>query len=214
MRQLLFNRGITTAESALAYLGAESPTDTNPFALKDMDKAVMLIHEAVENNQKIAIYGDYDTDGVTSSALLYEFFDQLGHTPRVYIPNRFDEGYGLNLDAIQQLASEGINLLITVDCGSALEEVALAKQLGMKVVVTDHHSSRCRSPDADAVIDPHQPGDPTLTRCWLAWHGLQNCQSLPAHLPRPGYRLSPVARFGSIVPWLISLHSMAKTAPL
>lgn len=161
LRKLLFNRGITTAESALAYLGAESPTDTNPFALKDMDKAVMLIHEAVENNQKIAIYGDYDTDGVTSSALLFEFFDQLGHTPRVYIPNRFDEGYGLNLDAIQQLASEGIHLLITVDCGiRSQEEVALAKQLGMKVVVTDHHLPGADLPDADAVIDPHQPGDP------------------------------------------------------
>ena len=87
LRQLLFNRGITTAESARAYLGADSPTDTNPFALKDMDKAVALIHHALESDQNVAIYGDYDTDGVTSSALLYELFDQLGHTPRVYIPN-------------------------------------------------------------------------------------------------------------------------------
>ena len=161
LRQLLFNRGITTAESARAYLGADSPTDTNPFALKDMDKAVALIHNALENKQNVAIYGDYDTDGVTSSALLYEFFDQLGHTPRVYIPNRFDEGYGLNLEAIQQLASEGINLVITVDCGiRSLEEVALAKQLGMKIIITDHHLPGKELPDADAVIDPHQAGDP------------------------------------------------------
>ena len=161
LRQLLFNRGITTAESARAYLGADSPTDTNPFALKDMDKAVALIHNALESNQNVAIYGDYDTDGVTSSALLYELFDQLGHTPRVYIPNRFDEGYGLNLEAIQQLASEGIDLIITVDCGiRALEEVALAKQLGMKVIVTDHHLPGKDLPAADAVIDPHQAGDP------------------------------------------------------
>lgn len=161
LRQLLFNRGITTAESARAYLGADSPTDTNPFALKDMDKAVALIHDALESDQNVAIYGDYDTDGVTSSALLYELFDQLGHTPRVYIPNRFDEGYGLNVEAIQQLASEDIDLIITVDCGiRALQEVALAKQLGMKVIVTDHHLPGKDLPAADAVIDPHQAGDP------------------------------------------------------
>ena len=161
LRQLLFNRGITTAETARAYLGAESPTDTNPFALKDMDKAVEIIHNAIESNQNIAIYGDYDTDGVTSSALLYEFFDQLGHTPRVYIPNRFDEGYGLNIEAIQQFATEGIDLIITVDCGiRAQQEVALAKQLGMRVIVTDHHLPGAALPPADAVIDPHQPGDP------------------------------------------------------
>ncbi len=161
LRQLLFNRGITTAESARAYLGAESPTDTDPFALKGMKKAVEIVHNAIKSNQNIAIYGDYDTDGVTSSALLFEFFDQLGHTPRVYIPNRFDEGYGLNDEAIQQLASEGIDLIITVDCGiRAQEEVALAKQLGMKVIVTDHHLPGTDLPPADAVIDPHQAGDP------------------------------------------------------
>ena len=161
LRQLLFNRGITTAESARAYLGAESPTNTDPFALKDMQKAVDLIHDAVEGDQNIAIYGDYDTDGVTSSALLFEFFDQLGHTPRVYIPNRFDEGYGLNVEAIQQLASEGIDLIITVDCGiRSQKEVALAKNLGMRVIVTDHHLPGADLPEANAVIDPHQAGDP------------------------------------------------------
>ncbi|NLE83763.1 MAG: single-stranded-DNA-specific exonuclease RecJ [Chloroflexi bacterium] len=161
LRQLLFNRGITSAEAARAYLGETSSTPTDPFALKDMDKAVALIHHALTNNQNVAIYGDYDTDGVTSSALLYEFFDQLGHSPRVYIPNRFDEGYGLNLDAIQQLASEGINLIITVDCGiKSVEEVALARSLGMSVIVTDHHLSGKQLPDANAIIDPHQDGDP------------------------------------------------------
>ena len=161
LRQLLFNRGVTTAESARAYLSNQSPTDTDPFALKDMDKAVAIIHDALTHHENIAIYGDYDTDGVTASALLYELFDQLGHTPRVYIPNRFDEGYGLNLDAMRQLASEGANLVITVDCGiRSLEEVALAKQLGMKVIVSDHHLPGKQLPVADAIIDPHQPGDP------------------------------------------------------
>ena len=161
LRQLLFNRGITSAEAARAYLSEASPTPTDPFALKDMDKAVALIHQALASNQNVAIYGDYDTDGVTSSTLLYEFFDQLGHTPRVYIPNRFDEGYGLNSDAIQQLAAEGINLIITVDCGiKSVEEVALARSLGMSVIVTDHHLPGKQFPDANAIIDPHQDGDP------------------------------------------------------
>ena len=161
LRQLLFNRGILSADAAQAYLGNQSPSNPDPMALSGMEKAVNIIHHAVENNKKIAIYGDYDTDGVTSSALLYEFFDQLGHTPRVYIPNRFDEGYGLNIDAIELLASEGIELIITVDCGiKAIKEVDLAKSSGMHVIVTDHHLPGKQLPAADAIIDPHQTGDP------------------------------------------------------
>ncbi len=161
LRQLLFNRGILSADAAQAYLGNQSPTNPDPMALSGMEKAVNILHHAVENNKKIAIYGDYDTDGVTSSALLYEFFDQLGHTPRVYIPNRFDEGYGLNIDAIELLASEGIELIITVDCGiKAIKEVDLAKTLDMQVIISDHHLPGKQLPDADAIIDPHQTGDP------------------------------------------------------
>jgi len=161
LRQLLFNRGILSADAAQAYLGNQSPTNPDPMALSGMEKAVNILHHAVENNKKIAIYGDYDTDGVTSSALLYEFFDQLGHTPRVYIPNRFDEGYGLNVDAIELLASEGIELIITVDCGiKATKEVDLAKSFGIQVIVTDHHLPGKQLPNADAIIDPHQTGDP------------------------------------------------------
>lgn len=161
LRQLLFNRGIVDAEVARAYTSQDSPTNPDPFAFKDMDKAVTLIHAALEESRSIAIYGDYDTDGVTSSALLYEFFTQLGHEPRVYIPNRFDEGYGLNNEAIQQLADEGTNMVITVDCGiRAVEEVVLAKSLGMQVIISDHHLPGKQLPDADAIIDPHQPGDP------------------------------------------------------
>ncbi|MBP7213280.1 MAG: single-stranded-DNA-specific exonuclease RecJ [Anaerolineaceae bacterium] len=160
LRQLLFNRGIVSAEQARAYLSDESPTDTNPLNLKDMPKAVALIHDAISNQQKIAIYGDYDADGVTSSSVLYEFLTKLGAKPRAYIPNRFDEGYGLNNEAMEQLHSEGIDLIITVDCGiRSIEQVALAKQLGMKVIVSDHHLPGKDVPEADAVIDPHQEGD-------------------------------------------------------
>lgn len=161
LRQLLFNRGIVTAEAARAYLSDQSPTDPDPFALKGMREAVDLIHGSLQHNQKIAVYGDYDTDGVTSCALLFELFDQLGNTPRIYIPNRFEEGYGLNVDAIRQLAQEGVNLIITVDCGiRSHAEVAAARELGMRVIVSDHHLPGSTLPAADAVIDPHQDGDP------------------------------------------------------
>jgi single-stranded-DNA-specific exonuclease len=160
LRQLLFNRGIIDSASALAYLGESSPSDTNPFALKDMDKAIAIIHEAVSGKKKIAVFGDYDADGVTSSALLFEFFSQLGLPARVYIPNRFDEGYGLNNEAIRQLHAEGTELLITVDCGiRSVEEISLAKELGMSVIVSDHHLPGSVLPPAEAVIDPHQKDD-------------------------------------------------------
>lgn len=161
LRQLLFNRGITTAEAARAYLGSDSPTSTDPFAMLDMREAVAVIEEALQNDDNITIYGDYDTDGVTASSLLFEFFRLLGHEPRVYIPNRFEEGYGLNLEAIETLAAEGTRLLITVDCGiRSVREVRRAKELGMRVIITDHHQPGSELPPADAVINPHQPADP------------------------------------------------------
>ena len=161
LRQLLFNRGITTAEAAQAYLGTASPTLTDPFMMLGMRDAVNVIEEALQAGKNITIYGDYDTDGVTASSLLFEFFSQLGHEPRVYIPNRFDEGYGLNLDAVELLATEGTQLLITVDCGiRSMEEVQRAKDLGLCVIVTDHHQPGDALPVADAVINPHQSADP------------------------------------------------------
>ena len=161
LRQLLFNRGITTAEVARAYLGTDSPTSTDPFMMLGMREAVGVIEQALQAGENITIYGDYDTDGVTASSLLFEFFSQLGHEPRVYIPNRFDEGYGLNLDAVEMLATEGTQLLITVDCGiRSLREVQRAKELGMRVIVTDHHQPDELRLRADAVINPHQSADP------------------------------------------------------
>ncbi len=161
LRQLLFNRGITTSEIARAYLGAESPTSTDPFLMLGMREAIAILEQALEANENIIIYGDYDTDGVTASSVLFELFTQVGHEPRVYIPNRFDEGYGLNLDAVELLAAEGTQLLITVDCGiRSVDEVRLAKDLGMRVIITDHHQPGDQLPPADAVINPHQPADP------------------------------------------------------
>lgn len=160
LRQLLYNRGISDANSARAFVDCASSAPTDPFLIKDMSAAVELLHHAIPSGIPIAIYGDYDVDGVTSTALLYEFLQQLGSMPRVYIPNRFEEGYGLNPEAIQQLASEGIGLIITVDCGiRSVAEVALARELGMRVILSDHHLPGQDLPSADAIINPRQPGD-------------------------------------------------------
>lgn len=160
LRQLLYNRGIQTATEAHAFLDIETVSLTDPLLLRDMDVAISLIQDALSHAEKIAVYGDYDVDGVTASALLFEFFQALGNTPRVYIPNRFDEGYGLNLEAINLLAGEGVKLLITVDCGiRSVKEVALARSLGMNVILSDHHLPGHEIPPANAVINPRQPGD-------------------------------------------------------
>ena len=160
LRQLLYNRGIQTATEAHAFMDAETVALTDPLLLRDMDVSISLIQDALSSGEKIAVYGDYDVDGVTASALLFEFFQALGNTPRVYIPNRFDEGYGLNLEAINLLAGEGVKLLITVDCGiRSVKEVALARSLGMNVILSDHHLPGHEIPPANAVINPREPGD-------------------------------------------------------
>lgn len=184
LRQLLYNRGNTDAKTAAAYLGAESPTSTDPLLMLGMPEALRTIEHALQADENITIYGDYDTDGVTAAALLFEFFSQIGRPPRIYIPNRFEEGYGLKTEAIEQLAAEGTQLLITVDCGiRSLSEVRRAKELNMRVIITDHHQPDSSIPPADAVVNPHQHGDPypykelagvglayKLAEAWLQTH--------------------------------------------
>jgi len=160
LRQLLYNRGISDSKTAWAYVRGEASRSTDPFLLKDMEQAVEVLHHAITSNHSIAIYGDYDVDGVTSSALLFEFLGELGIQARVYIPNRFDEGYGLNMEAINTLAGEGVQLIITVDCGiRSVDEVTRARELGVDVILSDHHLPGEVIPQADAVINPKQPGD-------------------------------------------------------
>ncbi|MEW5938790.1 MAG: single-stranded-DNA-specific exonuclease RecJ [Chloroflexota bacterium] len=160
LRQLLFNRGYDTEEKARAFLRAEAPFDTNPFGIKGMDAAVTRIRRALEERESIAVYGDYDVDGVTATALLAEALTKLGATVRGYIPNRFDEGYGLNNEALTLLANEGVKLVVTVDCGIRSPAEALhARTLGLDLIVSDHHEPSGDIPDALAVINPKQPGD-------------------------------------------------------
>ena len=160
MRQLLYNRGIEEEISAADFISGNVSFPTDPFLIKDMEIAVDRLHVALLEDESITVYGDYDADGVTSSALLVSFLSSLGKEARVYIPNRYDEGYGLNDEAIQQLADEGTTLLITVDCGiRAVSQVALANRLGMDVIITDHHQPGEDIPPAVAAIDPKQVGD-------------------------------------------------------
>jgi len=160
MRQLLYNRGITDNHSAAHFIAGTVDHPTDPFLIKDMELAVERLHQAIVQNETIVVYGDYDADGVTSSALVKLFLDSLDVQARVYIPNRYDEGYGLNDDAIRELAQEGTNLIITVDCGvRANKEISLANELGVDVIVSDHHNPGSELPPAVAVIDPKQEGD-------------------------------------------------------
>ena len=154
MVQLLYNRGLTEPDEVRAFLRREMPPD-NPFRLVDVPQAVERIRHAIRRGEPMVIYGDFDADGVTASALLAQTLQALGGQVRVYIPHRVDEGYGLNMRAIQKLAAAGTRLLITVDCGiRSVAEVAYARRLGMDVILTDHHSLGPTLPPALAVINP------------------------------------------------------------
>lgn len=134
----------------------------DPFLLKDMDRAVERVRRAVEDFEKIAIYGDYDADGITATSLLYTYLDTCGADVLYYIPERDTEGYGMNPEAVRQLARQGVKLIVTVDNGIAsIEEIRLAAELGMDVVVTDHHRPQGALPEAVAVVDPYRADCPS-----------------------------------------------------
>ncbi len=156
--KLLINRGFHTAESADVFLRTKN-TFYDPFLLNDMDIAVHRINEAIRTHEKIRIFGDYDADGISSTVLLLETLQQLGATVDFYIPNRFTEGYGPNERAFRLAKEEGITLLITVDTGiSALFEAGIAKEIGMDLIITDHHEPGEVLPEALAIIHPKLKG--------------------------------------------------------
>lgn len=153
---LLVSRGIEDELSASDFL-SDSCILTSPYSLKDMDKAAERITFAVENDEKICIYGDYDCDGVTSTALLYSYFQSIGADVIYYIPNRMTDGYGMNNNAIDYIAAQGVSLIVTVDNGiSAFDEAEYISSLGMDLVITDHHQIGDRLPKACAVVNPHR----------------------------------------------------------
>lgn len=153
--RILYNRGIRTVEEAQRFLVCDFSELHDPFLLKDMELAVNRILTALESGEKVVVYGDYDVDGVTSTALLLDALSYVGCAADFYIPDRLEEGYGINREALDKLAVRGIKLVITVDCGiSAREEAEYAKSLGLDLIVTDHHEPPEALPGALAVINP------------------------------------------------------------
>ena len=159
LAMLMNIRGLDDAAHLREFLG-EGETLSDPFLLKDMDKAAARITRAVDNMEKIAVYGDYDADGVTSTAMLYSYLETRGADVIFYIPQREGEGYGMNMGAVEYLKEQGVSLIVTVDNGiSSVQEVARANELGIDVVVTDHHRPQEILPDAVAVVDAYRPDD-------------------------------------------------------
>lgn len=170
-QKLLFNRGIRSPMNAYDYLWRQGSL-YDPFLLDEMSQAVEAVLRAIDSRWKIAVYGDYDVDGVTASALLNQVLKKMGADVRGYIPNRFEEGYGVNREALRTLRDEGIGLTITVDCGiRSPEDVEFARHIGMEMVITDHHEPGPEIPQAAAVICPKKESD-HYPDCNLAGVGL------------------------------------------
>ena len=154
---VLSARGIETPERAAAFLEREDKLTISPFLMRDMDKAAARVQQAIANGERLAVFGDYDVDGITATCILVDYLKSRGADVVHYIPRRIEDGYGLSRDAIKGLFDQGVRLLVTVDCGiTGVEEVDYANSLGLDVVITDHHECREVLPRAVAVVDPHR----------------------------------------------------------
>ena len=154
---LLDIRGITDERDIVDFLYGETLT-ASPYEIKDMDKAVERIQAAIEDGERICVYGDFDADGVTATALLYSYLSDIGADAMYYIPSRETEGYGMNMEAVTRLYEQGVKLIVTVDNGvAAVDEIAYANSLDIDTVITDHHAVPDVLPEAVAVVDLHRP---------------------------------------------------------
>ena len=154
--QVLYNRGITTPAQADAFLAPDALIG-NPFQMYGMNQAVDRLRRAIRAGEAIAVYGDFDVDGVTATVLLVQALQSIGAKVRPYIPHRIDEGYGLNIDALSQLKEQGVQVVVTADCGArSLDEVAFGKKIGLDMIVTDHHAPGDQPPDSFATVNPKQ----------------------------------------------------------
>ncbi len=157
--RILINRGLGDIERASAFLRPGLEDLHDPFLFKDMDKAVRRVEQALAKGEGIAVWGDYDVDGTSSAALIYLFFKSIGHEILTYIPERKSEGYGLNIEGLKGLGAKGVKVVITVDCGTSNhEEIIAAAELGIDIIVTDHHEPTSRALPAYAFINPRQDG--------------------------------------------------------
>ena len=167
---VLASRGVTCPEQATEFLTQETTLVHSPFLMKDMDKAVARIDRALSDGERIAIFGDYDVDGITATCIMVDYLKGRGADVVHYIPRRIEDGYGLSCEAIEGLRRGGATLLVTVDCGiTGVEEVAYARSIGMDVVVTDHHECKEALPEASAVVDPRR------TDCEYPFKHLAGC---------------------------------------
>ena len=213
LRQVLFNRGYATDAAARAFLKAETIFNTDPFQMTGMAAAVARIQRAIDQQEPIAIYGDYDVDGVTATALLVQTLQALGGNARPYIPRRFDEGYGLNTDALDSLKAGAVELVITVDCGiRSPDEAAHARSIGLDMIITDHHQpAEGDLPHALAVINPKQVGDQypdkDLAGVGVAYKIAQALFSSSAGSSNPDFQLEDLLD-------LVALGTVADLAPL
>ena len=207
--QVLINRRLHKEDNARSFLSPKLTDLIEPERMHGIPQAAEHIQHAIQSGKKISIYGDYDVDGITSTAILWHLLKMLGVQVDYYIPHRVDEGYGLNADAVRQLAEAGTELMITVDCGiTGIEQVRLAYELGMQVVVTDHHEPDDILPQAEAVVhprldpdygNPHSAG--AMVAFKLAWAIANRCKKggqLPPELKQYLLNATTLAGIGTI----------------
>ena len=219
IRELLKKRGIASEEDMMEFLSNKPQKTYDPFLLPNMEAGVDLILSEIDKKSKIWIYGDYDADGITSTSLMMSVLSHMTDSQNLnyYIPSRFEEGYGLNMDAISYIASQGCDLLITVDCGSvSYEEVEYAKSLGMKVIVTDHHNITDVMADC-ILINPKHPESvypfKELCGCGVAFkvaQALQQKSGLPKQILTEVLDLVAVGTVGDIMPLIDENRTMVK----
>lgn len=156
---LLVNRGFTDPSAAAAFLEPQLQALRDPFAMRDAELAANRMADAIERSESVCVYGDYDVDGVSAAALLSSFLGALGRPPRVFLPDRFRDGYGLHPERVRELCDQGVQLFVSVDCGStAIEPIAIARGRGVDFIVVDHHQLGPVEPDATAHLNPGRPG--------------------------------------------------------
>jgi single-stranded-DNA-specific exonuclease len=203
LRQILYNRGYRTHEAARLFLEAQTPPGCEPANLLNLLSAIDRIDFAIQHKESIVVYGDYDADGVTATALLGLALKTQGARVREYIPNRFDEGYGLNLEALRNLAEDGTNLIITVDCGiRSWEEAEFSQSAGIDLIITDHHYPLDELPCAFSVINPKQAGDmypeKNLAGVGLAYKLIEALSSLPNYSNLDGRDYLDLVALGTV----------------
>lgn len=215
--ELLHKRGLQTEQEIAEFLSDKPQKTYDPFLLLNMEAGVDLILSAIEDDERICIYGDYDADGITSTAVMTEVLSQLTENLTYYIPSRFEEGYGLNCGALDRIKAAGTDLVVTVDCGSvSCEEVEYAKAIGLKILVTDHHTMTDKGADC-LIINPMQPGCPYpfkhLAGVGVAFKLAQAIAAetgLPKSVVNRTLDLVGVGTIGDIVPLVDENRTLAK----